>query len=224
MQRLALKERKESFHEEAESSFQVLFWDNWPGHCVHPVVIGSRGAGVLGHVLPVCVTDVTGFNFNRQRLCSQKWGCCKRSLLFWGVFGLSRNPYWLGKENLEQFWSCEHKHWEQSLLQKTPTNRLEVVRRVNKVLPHGWRIRFLFPLLLFELSIIPLPFTILVCFPFSEISGSFPGVPCTAHPITSLLASPLRKFASLHLGSTIFALHLVLSELIWACGVKIKSQ
>lgn len=101
IQSLILKERKESFHEEAESSFQILFWNNWPGHCVHPVVIGSRAAGVLGHVLLVGVTDVTVFNFNRQRLCSQKWGCSERSLLFWGVLGLWRNPYWLGMKNLE---------------------------------------------------------------------------------------------------------------------------
>lgn len=78
---------------------------------------------------------------------------------------------------------CGRKYWERSLLQETPTNRLEVVRRVNKVLSHGWRICFLFPLLLCELSIIPLAFTIQVCFPCSEISGSSPGVPCTAHPI-----------------------------------------
>lgn len=51
---LAPKERKESFHEEAESSSQVVFWDNWPGHCVHPVLIGSRAAGALRHVLPAC--------------------------------------------------------------------------------------------------------------------------------------------------------------------------
>lgn len=114
--------------------------------------------------------------------------------------------------------SCSEALWAQTLraelVTKTPTNRLEVVRGVNKELSHGWRIPFLFPLLLCELSLIPLAFTIMVCFPFSEISSSSPGVPCTAHPITSFLASPLRKLISLLLGSTIF-LQLLLCT--WFC-------
>jgi len=97
----------------------------------------------------------------------------RRSLVFGGVFGLSINHYWLGKENLEQFRSHANTHVENGVCYQKKSG-LEMMRRVKEVFSRGRSICFLFLLLLFALPVTPVAFTIPVCLAYSGAASLVP--------------------------------------------------